>query len=101
MKVQADAWFDEDVMFAEDAVDKLDVRLTQSMFDALVSLCYNCGPAPVQKGKTIGNALRAGDYDEAAEGFHLWVKQAGITLPGLVRRRADEVSLFWEDGLPS
>lgn len=101
IKAQADAWFDEDVLFAEEAVSSLDVPLTQSMYDALVSLVYNCGPSPIQPGKTIGNALRKSDYDAAAEGFHLWVKQAGITLSGLARRRNDEVSLFWEDGLPA
>lgn len=99
-KEQADAWFLEDVTGAARAVSNLGVPLTESMADALVSLVYNTGPAPVGPTKVIGRALRAGDYFTAWAGFALWRKQDGKDLLGLARRRAHEMTLFFEDGLP-
>lgn len=98
---QADAWFLEDVDPAARAVNALGVPLTQSMFDALVSLVFNCGAGCIRKESTIGRALRVGAYDHAADGFTLWVYQRGRRLPGLERRRREEQALFLADGFPS
>ncbi len=35
-----------------------------------------------------------GDFEGAAEAFMAWTKAAGKELPGLVKRRKDEVSLY-------
>lgn len=94
--------------FADDTTDAvLRVRqrshkLTQSMFDALVSLVFNCGPGTVDTNSTIGRALNKDipDYYAAWAGFALWRKQKGKNLLGLARRRAKEMALFLEDGLP-
>lgn len=99
---QAEKWFREDVAWAEEAVNYLvspgGVKLTQSMFDALVSLVFNVGPSCVKVGSTIGDALRQNSaFYLACDGFFLWRKQAGKDLLGLARRRAKEMSLFLED----
>jgi lysozyme len=75
-------------------VNALRVKLTQSQFDALVSLVYNCGPGAISASSTIGAALRRGDMAAAANGFLLWTKAGGRTLAGLVRRRKAERALF-------
>ena len=115
---QAEKWFREDVAWAEEAVNGLisnGIKLTQSMFDALVSLVFNVGPDALKAGKgnfalkqdeigsTIwralvgfGNSDRP-DYYAACAGFFLWRKQKGKDLLGLARRRAKEMSLFLED----
>ena len=97
---QADSWFLQDVAVYEGPVNALPVPLTQSMFDALVSLTYNVGSGAIKPFSTIGDALRARDYTKAQKGFTLWVRQAGKRLAGLVRRREAEAALFLEDGLP-
>jgi len=35
-----------------------------------------------------------GEYDEAPRQFRRWVYARGIKLPGLVRRREDEIALW-------
>ena len=104
---QAQTYFDLDVLPAAHAVNALPCALTQSMFDALVSLVFNVGPGAIRRGSTIGNALYLqassgiiSGYYAAWAGFALWRKQADRDLLGLARRRAKEMSLFFEDGLP-
>ncbi len=99
---QAEKWFREDVAWAEEAVNKMVesvpvVKLTQSMFDALVSLAFNVGRACIALGSTVGDHLREQAYYLACDGFFLWRKQKGKDLLGLARRRAKEMSLFLED----
>jgi lysozyme len=97
---QADIWFAEDVEIAVSDVNKEGMALTQSMFDALVSLVYNVGPMPVTNRSVIGRALAVGNYFVAWQYFALWRKQGNKNLLGLARRRAREMVLFLEDGLP-
>lgn len=83
----------DDVSAAERAIGKLiRVPLEQHQFDALVSLVYNCGPAPL--GKTLGNALNAGRYDEVPAQFMRWCTAGGKVLAGLQARRKAEAAMF-------
>jgi lysozyme len=100
---EAERLFDLDVKSSVDAVNGLLCPLTQSMFDALVSLVFNVGHSGIKVGSTIGDALRKSpkpDYYVAWSGFALWRKQAGKDLLGLARRRAKEMELFLQDGIP-
>lgn len=90
----------EDISDAEKIVNSVRANLTQSMFDALVSLVYNTGPSSISPRSTIGRALEDLNYDAAGAAFTLWVKQKGKTLQGLVNRRKAEQELFWQDGYP-
>lgn len=92
---EADALFLRDLRQFEATVAKLvRVPLTQGQWDALVSLVYNCGPAPL-KG-TLGKVLNQGRYDAVPAQFMRWVRAGGRELPGLVRRRRAETAL-WRD----
>jgi lysozyme len=97
---QAERWFQEDVAGAVRIIGFLGFELSQSMFDALVSLVYNAGPAPLATTATIGAALRKRDWFGAWRGFALWTKQGSKDLRGLAERRAQEMALFMEDPLP-
>lgn len=99
-KDEADKFFREDVQEAIDAVRTLPCDLTGSMADALISLVYNAGPDATATKNTIFKALMKKDYFAAWRGFSLWTKQAGEDMLGLARRRAKEMVLFFEDGLP-
>ena len=67
--------------------------LTQSRFDALVSFSFNVGLGNLQRS-SVRMRHNRGDYAGAAEAFLMWTKAAGRVLPGLVKRRQDERSLY-------
>ena len=69
------------------------VRLTQNMFDALVSFTYNLGCGAFQRS-TLRMKLNRGDYESAANEFRKWNRAGGSRLRGLVRRRETERNLF-------
>lgn len=83
-----------DVRRFSDAVKTaVTVPLTQSQFDALVSLAYNIG-ASAFSGSTLVRLLNAGDYAGAAAQFARWNKSQGTVLPVLVSRREQERQVF-------
>ena len=67
--------------------------LTQSRFDALVSFSFNVGLGNLQRS-SIRMKHNRGDFDGAAEAFMAWTKAGGKELPGLVKRRKDEMSMY-------
>jgi len=89
---QAEIWLREDARVAVETVTAVALRtpgkrVTQAMFDALVSLVFNVGARAVTGvPSTIGNALILGDWFAAWAGFALWRKQAGKDLLGIVLR---------------
>lgn len=93
-EAEADAWFLEDVAWAEDCVNRAVTQtIQQEEFDALVSLCFNIG-CRAFSGSTLVKRLNAGDYDGAKEQFSAWNKQHGQVLAGLNKRRTAEAELF-------
>lgn len=64
------------------------ISLTQNQFDALVSFCYNCGPANLKKLVSNRNAAQIGNA------ILLYNKAGGRILNGLVKRRNAEKELF-------
>lgn len=63
---------------------------------AAVSLAYNIGPNAYCKS-TVARRFNAGDWAGACAAFEMWTRAGGKTLPGLVRRRADERRLCERD----
>lgn len=98
---QAEDLLIKDLKRFEDTVNNAtEVSLTQSMFDALVSFTFNCG-SDAYKNSTLLRLLNAGDYEGAAGQFSRWVNGANGPLPGLVRRREAEETMFRESGFPN
>lgn len=90
---QAQAWLEQDVAGAVASCNRLiHVPLNQCQFDALCSLMFNCGTAPLVG--TLGSLLNAKDYAGAAQQFKRWDRQAGKELPGLENRRIAEMNHF-------
>ena len=71
----------------------LKVKVTQGQFDALVSFAWNFGVNRLKQSRLM-LYVNAGAFGAAAGQFPLWVKSAGVTEPGLVKRRALEQSWF-------
>lgn len=77
---------------------------TPAQFGALVSFAWNCGTDDdidlIPEGLGDSTLLKhhlAGRYQQAADAFLSWVNGGGRRLPGLVRRRNAERSLYLGD----
>ncbi|WP_255989916.1 lysozyme [Chitinolyticbacter albus] len=93
-QIQAAALLQGDLTRFEAGVGRaVTVPLNQNQFDALVSFSYNLGLANLQHS-TLLRRLNAGHYDEAAQEFPKWCRAGGKVLPGLVKRRSMEQTLF-------
>lgn len=91
---QADRLLRQDLSVAEEAVRALvTVPLAQASFDALASFVFNIG-ANAFAGSTLLRKLNAGDPEGAAAEFERWRHAGGRVLPGLLRRRIAERTLF-------
>ena len=69
--------------------------INQNQFDALVSFCYNLGPANL-KASTLLKKVNINSSDPTIKDeFMKWTKAGGKTLPGLVKRRTAEADLYF------
>lgn len=89
---EAESFLRDDLIIYETYVNGLlsHYPLNQNQFDALVSFTYNCGYGNLIN-LTKTNTRTLGQISESMLNY---TKAAGITLPGLIRRRLAEVSLF-------
>lgn len=94
-KEEINQLFRDDVRDFERGVLRLvpNVSGRQGAFDALVSFAFNAGLGNLQRSQIRIKAVR-GDWEGAAEAFMQWIKGGGKVLPGLVKRREAEKSLF-------
>ena len=91
---QADALLRGDLAQAEETIHALVTRpLAQASFDALASFVFNVGAAAFA-GSTLLRKLNGGDIEGAAAEFERWRYAGGRVLPGLLRRRIAERTLF-------
>ena len=91
---QADQLLTDDLHETSSAVSNLlKVEVTQSQFDALVSLAFNVGVNAVANS-TLLALVNAGKTFEAAEQFCRWNHAGGVVVAGLTRRRYAEKDLF-------
>ncbi len=91
---QASDLLAERLPWYEDGVSQmLKVKVTQGQFDALVSFAWNFGVNRLKQSRLM-LYVNAGAFGAAAGQFPLWVKSAGVTEPGLVRRRKMEQGWF-------
>ena len=69
------------------------VTLNQNQYDALASFIFNIGQGNF-RASTLRQKLNRGDYQGAANEFWKWRRARGKILPGLVKRREMEETLF-------
>ena len=95
-QAQADSWLQTHVdQFAAQVTDLLKVSVNQNQFDALVSFCYNLGPANL-KSSTLLKKVNANPNDPTIRAeFLKWNKAGGKALAGLTRRRTAEANLYF------
>ncbi len=82
------------MMFADEIANG---KISQNMFDALVSLAYNIGTRGLA-GSSVYRHIKQGDYKKAGDAFLLWnkarVKGRLKVVKGLALRRQKERDLF-------
>jgi lysozyme len=84
----------QDLRVAEAAVKRCTLSpVTQEQYDALVSLTFNIGGTAYCKS-TLVKRLNAGQCYATGAQFDRWVFAGKRKLPGLVRRRAEERTMF-------
>ncbi len=92
-KDEVDGILSADLQRFETGIAKLfPMVLTQGQNDALVSFGFNLGLGGVQRSALRQKVLRG--EAEAADEFLKFTRGGGKVLPGLVKRRQDERSLF-------
>ncbi len=79
--------------FADKIFPSIKVKVSQSQFDAMVSLAYNIGTGAFLKS-TLLKKVNAGDFAGAGKEFLRWNKANGKEVLGLTRRREREKQLF-------
>jgi lysozyme len=87
-------WFAEDLSKAEKTVNNwVTKEIGQNQFDALVSFVFNVG-ADAFKRSTLLKMINKEQFELASKEFPKWVNSKGRKLPGLVKRRNEEMELF-------
>ncbi len=102
---QSDQILTRDLAAVEDSINNVvKVPLTQSQFDALVSLAFNIG-GPAFAKSTLLRKLNAHDYQGAASQFLVWnkgtVNGKKLAIAGLTARRKEEKAQFISEGAPA
>ena len=87
-QTQAEAYLAQDLAKYEKSVNALDIPLNQNQFDALVSFAYNCGTGNLKK------LTRGRTHQQIADAMLAYNKGSGKVLPGLIKRRQAERTLF-------
>lgn len=94
---ECDAIFARDLAKYEATVAQtVTAPVTQSQFDAMVSLCYNIGQGAFIRS-SVARKLNVGDVQGAADAFLAFDKAGGRVLPGLATRRRSERAQFLGD----
>lgn len=94
-QARADALFTATLKQYVDGINAVvHVPLTQSQFDALVSLAYNCGVHAVATYHGMMDKLNKRDYAGAADLFPAFDIAGGKHDPGLHARRLREQKVF-------
>lgn len=92
--IQAEELLQHDLIRFEQAVLRLIARpLKDGQFDALVSFAFNLGAGALQRSTLRTKCNRGEDAEVPAE-FMKWVWAGGKKLPGLVKRRRAESTLY-------
>lgn len=92
---EAERWLRRDLAPIEAYVDTIGQVKTQSQFDALVDFAYNLGIGNL-KSSTLLKKIRGGaETEEIKRQFRRWIYSGGKIMPGLVKRREWEASM-WE-----
>lgn len=86
----------QDVAAAEGIVNAEGLSgLRQCQFDALVSFVFNVGGANFRKSTLLVRVKVNPDDNAIMDEFLRWVYAGGVVLPGLQKRRLEEMRMYF------
>lgn len=91
----AEKYLIEDITEAENDVNALPVKLSQSQFDALVSIVFNIGGGNFKMSGLRRKIIKNPNDPDIANEFRKWVYIKGIVSKGLTKRRENEINLYF------
>ena len=91
----ADAFLKQDIRNAEHSINQMDAELTQEQFDALVSFVFNVGVRAFNVSTLRKKILKNPNDLSIADEFRRWVYAGDKKLPGLIKRREQEIKLYY------
>lgn len=92
---QAEELLAQDVAVAEGIVNDEGLGLRQCQFDALVSFVFNVGGANFRKSTLLARIKVNADDNAIMDEFLRWVYGGGVVMPGLQKRRLEEMKLYF------
>ena len=96
-EAQAEEYLKADLISFERYLNGLGLALNQNQFDALISFIYNVGTGNFSNS-TLLRKVRANPQENSImDEFLRWVYSKGRVLPGLQRRRLDEMKLYFSN----
>ena len=95
-KARAEDLLNYEVRHFSDKINRLELGLNQNQFDSIVSLVYNIGIQAFRKSTILRLISQNPNSLDIAVQFGRWVYGGGKMLPGLVKRRADEMELYYK-----
>lgn len=94
--LQAEELLAQDAAVAEGIVNAERISgLSQCQFDALVSFVFNVGGANFRKSMLLAKVKVNPDDNSIMDEFLRWVYGGGVVLPGLQKRRLEEMRLYF------
>ena len=91
----ADGFLKQDIRNAEHCINQMGADLTQEQFDALVSFVFNVGVQAFNVSTLKKKILKNPNDPSIADEFRRWVYAGNKMLPGLVKRREQEIKLYY------
>ena len=91
----ADGFLKQDIRNAEHCINQMGADLTQEQFDALVSFVFNVGVQAFNTSTLKKKILKNPNDPSIADEFRRWVYAGNKKLPGLIKRREQEIKLYY------
>ena len=91
----ADGFLKQDIKKAEDEINRIDADLTQEQFDALVSFVFNIGTQAFRISTLRKLIVKNPNDPKITDEFRRWVYAGNKKLPGLIKRREQEIKLYF------
>ena len=96
-EAQAEEYLKADLIAFERYLNGLGLALNQNQFDALVSFIYNVGTGNFSSSTLLRKIRVNPQANSIMDEFLRWVYSKGRVLPGLQRRRLDEMKLYFSN----
>jgi len=92
---EAERLLREDLIVAENEINRHNLNLNQNQFDALVSFVFNVGIGNFQTS-TLLKKIKLDPNNKSIENeFKRWVYSGGKVSLGLIKRRKEEAELYF------